>query len=77
MSLALIRYVEFELHKNNLHYPIDQLHFLLNQMRVIKIHHADNNLYVLLEDAPVELIPVYKALNVKWHKKFSHETILL
>ena len=77
MSLALIRYVEFELIKNNLHYPIDKLHYLLNQMRVIKMHHADNNIYALLEDAPAELISVYQALNIKRHKKFSQEAILL
>ena len=76
MSLALIRYVEFELLKNNLHYPIDQLHFLLNQMRVTKVHHADNNMYVLLENAPSELAPIYKALKIKWRKKFSQENVV-
>lgn len=76
ISLALIRYVEFELIKNNLHYPIDQLHFLLNQMRVMKINHADQNTYVLLEDPPPELISVYQTLNIKWHKKFSQEAVL-
>ncbi|MCW5589999.1 MAG: IS1634 family transposase [Legionellales bacterium] len=76
MSLALIRYVEFELKKNNLHYPIDRLHFLLSQMRVTKIYHADRNAYVLLEDPPPELISVYQALNIKWHKKFSQEAVL-
>lgn len=77
MSLALIRYVEFQLHKNNLHYTIDQLHLLLDQMRVTKVHHADNNTYVLLEDPPPDLAPVYEALSIKWHKKFSQETVLL
>jgi transposase len=77
MSLAIIRYVEFELLKNNLHYPIDQLHFLLNQMRVTKVHHADQKTYVLLEDPPQELVPIYKALNITWHKKFSQERTVL
>jgi transposase len=77
MSLAIIRYVEFELLKNNLHYPIDQLHFLLNQMRVTKVHHADQKTYVLLEDPPQELVPIYKALNIMWHKKFSQEHTVL
>ena len=77
LSLALVRYVEFELLKNNLHFPIDQLHFLLNQMRVTKVHHADNNIYVLLEDPPPELASVYQALNIQWHKKFSQEAVLL
>ena len=71
MSLAIIRYVEFELLKNNLHYPIEQLHSLLNQMRVTKVHHADKNIYVLLEDPPPELAPIYKVLKIMWHKKFS------
>ena len=77
MSLALIRYVEFELEKNKLHYPVDQLHLLLDQMRVTKVHHADNNKYVLLEDPPPELAPIYKALNIEWHKKFDQEVVLL
>ena len=77
MSLSLIRYVEFELHKNNLHYPIDELHLLLNKMRIVKVHHADNKIYTLLENPPAELIPVYQALNIKWPKKFNQETILL
>ena len=76
MSLALIRYVEFELQKNNLHYPIDELHLLLNQMRVTKVHHADNNMYVLLEDTPPELLLIYKALKIKWPKKFSQEHVV-
>ena len=76
MSLALIRYVEFALLANNLHYPIDQLHLLLEQMNVINVYHADNNVYTLLEDPPPELVPIYQALNIKWHKKFSHQTDL-
>lgn len=76
MSLALIRYVEFELLKNNLFYPIDQLHFLLNQMRITKVHHTDGNVYVLLEDPPAELAPIYRALKIKSRKKFSQEIVV-
>lgn len=76
MSLALIRYVEFELLINNLHYPIDELHLLLNQMRVVKMHHADNKMYAVLEDVPPELSLIYKTLHITWRKKFSHEAIL-
>lgn len=76
ISLALVRYVEFELLKNDLHFPVDQLHFLLNQMRVTKVHHADNNIYVLFEDPPPELVSIYKALSISWHKKFSQEVNL-
>lgn len=76
MSLALIRYIEFELKKNNLHYPIDELHLLLNQMRVVKVHHADNKMYEVLEDTPPELSLIYKALHITWRKKFSHEAAL-
>lgn len=77
MSLALIRYIEFQLHKRNVRHTVDQLHLLLDQMRITKVHHADNNTYVLLEDPPPDLAPVYQALNIQWHKKFSHETTLL
>ncbi|MBS0351475.1 MAG: hypothetical protein JSR33_09890, partial [Proteobacteria bacterium] len=47
---------------------------LLNQMRVTKVHHADDSIYVLLEDPPPELVAVYQALNIPWHKKFSQES---
>lgn len=77
MGLALIRYVEFQLFKNNLHYTIDQLHRLLDQMRVTKVQHTDSNTYVLLEDPPPDLVPVYQALKLPWHKKFSQEPVLL
>jgi len=77
MSLALIRYVEFQLHQNHLDSTIDQLHRLLDQMRITKVRHADSHTYVLLEDPPPDLIPIYRALNLKWHKKFSQETSLL
>ena len=76
ISLSVIRYVEFELLKNNLHYPLEKLHFLLNQMRVTKVHHADNNIYVLREDIPPELIPIYHALNIQLPKKFSQEIVV-
>lgn len=49
---------------------------LLEQMRVTKVHHADNNIYTLLEDPPPELTPIYQALHIKWHKKFSHQANL-
>ena len=71
ISLVLIRYVEFELKKNHLHYPVDQLHILLNQMRVVNMHHADKKMYVILEDTPPELPLIYKALHIAWHKRFS------
>ena len=76
MSLALIRYVEFELQINNLHYSVEKLHLLLEQMHVTKVQHADNNIYTLLEDPPPELAPIYQALNIKWYKKFSYQTDL-
>ena len=76
MSLALIRFIEFILLKNNLHFTIDQLYGLLDQMRVTKVHHADNNVYTLLEDPPPEVTLIYHALNIKWPKKFSHEAHL-
>lgn len=76
MSLALIRYVEFELMKKNLRYPCEQLHLLLDQMRVTKVHHTDDTVYILQEDPPKELVAIYQALHINWHKKFSHQTHL-
>jgi transposase len=77
MSLALIRYIEFQLRENNLNYTVDQLHLLLNQIRITKIQHADDKIYDLLETVPQDAKIIYDALKIKWHKKFSHEHIML
>ena len=76
MSLALIRYLEFTLCKNHLNYTIDQLHLLLDQMRVTNIHHVDNHIYTITEDPPPDLLVIYKALKIKWRQKFSQQEIL-
>jgi hypothetical protein len=72
MSLALIRYVEFALNQKGLHYPCEQFHRLLDQMRLTQIHHTDNTLYEILEDPPKQLPAIYRALQLSWHQKFSY-----
>ena len=76
MSLALIRYVQFVLNKNKLQYTYEQLHLLLGQMRITKIHHSDSVVYTLLEDPPNELIPIYRALHIEWPRKFTFDNLL-
>jgi transposase len=72
ISLALMRYVEFKLRKNNMQMTCDQIHYLLNQIQVTQIHHNDDTIYELLEDTPKECLKIYQALNLSWLKKFSH-----
>ena len=71
MALSLIRYVEFKLKQNQLEYPIDQLHMLLDRVRVAELQHTDNQMYTLLEDPPPEIAEIYRALGLKLHEKFS------
>ena len=74
MALALVRYVEFRLKNNALNIPCEQLHLMLDRMR--KVHLVDSNgeKFEFLEDPPIELIPVYQTLKIKWHRRFQHKT---
>lgn len=71
MALSLIRYVGFKLKQSQLEYPIDQLHMLLDRMRMAELRHKDNQLYTLLEDPPPEMATIYGALGLRAHEKFS------
>jgi transposase len=72
MALSLVRHVEFTLKRNGLQVPCDQLYLLLDRMRKIQLIDAHEHLFEFLEDPPTELIPIYQALKIKWHKKFQH-----
>lgn len=76
MALSLIRYVEFALKNCGHHVPCEQLHLMLDKMRKTHVVDSNNELFELLEDPPIELIPIYQALKIKWPKKFSNRPIL-
>ena len=71
MALALIRYVSFKLKKQDAYIPHEQLHLLLDRMRVMQIIDHKNDLFELAEDPPPQLLPIYCALKIKWPKKFG------
>ena len=54
--------------------PCEQLHLLLNRMRIVRIINSKEEWFEVLEDPPPELIAVYQALKIGWHKRFSHHT---
>lgn len=72
VALALVRYVEFILKYSGIHTPCEQLYLLLSRMRKIKITDYKDITFEFLEDPPTELAEIYKALKIKWPKKFSH-----
>lgn len=76
MALALVRYTEFKLKRNQLFIPCEQLHELLNRMRVVKITDSDKQQFEFLEDPPPELFPVYQALGIPGRRKFKHNPLL-
>jgi transposase len=76
MALAIVRYVDFILKKKELHIPCEQLHLLLNRMRIVRIMNSKQECFNVLEDPPPELIAVYQALQIGWHKRFSQHTDL-
>ena len=69
MALALIRYVEFNLRNNSCYIPCEEMHMMLNKMRKTEIIDSNDILFELSESPPNELIPIYKALKIKWPKK--------
>ncbi|PWY57696.1 hypothetical protein DGG96_00965 [Legionella qingyii] len=56
--------------------PQEQLYLLLNRVRKVRIIDANDHFFEFLEAPPLELIPVYQALKIKWHKKFQHRSNL-
>lgn len=76
MALALIRYVEFALKKQGAYIPYEQLHLLLDHMRVTRIIDHRDDLFEIAEDPPPQLLPIYNALKIKWPKKFGYKPTL-
>jgi transposase len=70
MALALIRHVEFILRKKHSYIPSEELHLLLDRIRVSRIVDANHNLFEMLEDPPQELASIYQALSIKTPAKF-------
>ena len=70
MALALIRHVEFILRKNHSYIPADELHLLLDRIRVSRIIDTNHNLFEMLEDPPQEFASIYQALSIKIPAKF-------
>lgn len=71
IALALIRFTEFKLKTAKAHMPTEQLHRLLNQVKLINITTADGELYQLLEDLPDNAVEIYKTLHLKLPKRFT------
>ena len=46
---------------------------MLDKMRKVQIVDYKNELFELREEPPVELIPVYQALKIKWPRKFGNK----
>ena len=71
ISLALVRYVEFNLKNHSCYLPYEQLHLMLDKMRKIEIIDSNNMLFELSENLPTELHQIYKALKIAWPKKIT------
>lgn len=71
MALALVRHVGFILKTQNNHIPTEELHLLLDKIRVTQLVDYKDNLFEILENPPEELPFIYQALNTKPPQKFS------
>jgi transposase len=71
IALALVRYVEFILKRQENFITYEQLHLLLDRMRVVRLIDHKNDLFEFIEDPPLQLSSIYHALKIKWPKKFS------
>jgi transposase len=74
MALALVRYVDFALKYEGIFISNEQLHLILSRIRKVHIIDSNNELFELLENPPVEAISIYKALKIRWHKKFDNRS---
>jgi hypothetical protein len=72
MALALVRYAEFILKKNNFYLPVEQLHSFLENMCVTRIKDRSDNLFEVVQDHPPALKTLYKIFHINWRKKFTH-----
>lgn len=70
-ALALIRHVEYRLKINQVSITLEQMHLMLDKMRKVKIQDSNKHIFELLENPPLELIPIYQTLNIPWHQKFK------
>ncbi len=77
MALALVRYREFKLKRNQLFISYEQLHELLDRMRVVKIINSEKQQFELLEGSAPELFSIYQVLGIPWRRKFEHSRHLL
>ena len=73
MALALVRYTEFTLKNSGQHIPYEQFHQMLDRMRKVQIIDTKNELFEMLEDPPTEMVSAYRALKIKWPKRFSNQ----
>lgn len=76
IALALIRYVEFILKNQENSVTYEQLHLLLDRMRVVRLVDHKNDLFEFIEDPPPQLQTIYHALKIKWPKKFGYKSNL-
>lgn len=76
IALALVRFVEFILKYNEIFISIEDLHFLLEKMRKIKLTNDSGDVFSILETPPSGLSSVYLSLNIPWPKKFENKIIL-
>jgi transposase len=72
LALALIRYVDFAIKNADINITYEQLHMTLFDLNKTVIVNHDNQEFELLQDPPLNLIPIYQALKLRWPKKFCY-----
>ncbi len=72
IALSILRFVEFNLKLSGKYLPLEVLHTDLMKMKVVNITTNEGQSYHILEDPPLNLIPIYQSLGIKWPKRFRH-----
>jgi transposase len=71
LALSLIRYTEVLLKNKDEYIPIEQLHQLLDMVKIVNITSKGEN-YQIRTDMPQSLVMIYRALGVSRSKIFVH-----
>lgn len=71
LALSLIRYTEVLLKNKDEYIPIEQLHQLLDMVKIVNITSKGEN-YQIRTDMPQTLVMIYRALGVSRSKTFVH-----
>ena len=69
MALALVRSLEYIMHRKDCYIPLEQVHTLLRQVKTVSLT-VKSETFCITANWPKELVPIYYNLGVAQPKRF-------